>query len=127
MDEITGQVLRQLLSALKCTLCGRSYHEIDIKVLAHKDAAWFINVKCSFCGSRNLVAAVVKQTGNTPVVTDLTATESTRFTDTHAVDANDVLSIHYFLEGFDGDFSKPFNSFPPNPVPSEREQFLKGI
>lgn len=106
MDEITSKVVRQFLSVLNCTLCGRNYREVDVKVIAHKDDSWFLNVQCSFCGSRNLIAAVVKEMGVEPAATDLTPAESTRFSNTPAIDAGDVLSVHYFLEDFDGDFKK---------------------
>ncbi|MCX8126770.1 MAG: hypothetical protein N3E40_06520 [Dehalococcoidia bacterium] len=113
MDEITIQVIRQLISILKCTTCGRSYQETGIKVLSHKGNIWFINVRCSFCDSQNLVAAIVKEAEDHTKVTDLTPEEYTLFASRPPVNANDVLNIHYFLEDFDGDFKSLFNSLLP--------------
>jgi len=106
VDEMTGQVVRQLISVLKCTSCGCSYRETDVNILSRKDNAWLVNVQCSFCGSLNLVAAVVERLGHEPAATDLTPDECARFANAPAINANDVLNIHYFLEEFDGDFKR---------------------
>jgi ribosomal protein S27E len=110
VDEKTGQVIRSLIDSIKCSVCGHAYSEPDATVLARKGDSWFVSVMCSHCGTRNLVAAVLKEISGAPPATDLTPAETAAFTRSPAVSPNDVLNIHYSLEEFDGDFKKLFGT-----------------
>lgn len=100
--------LRRLLSALKCSVCGRRYEAKDVNVLGQQGDLWFIAVFCPACGTHGLVAAVVKEGKPAEVVTDLTEEEYAEFAQKEAVGINDVLDIHNFLKYFTGDISKLF-------------------
>jgi len=56
------------------------------------------------------VAAVFNEERANSVVTDLTPAEFSRFHYTEPVTADDVLRMHAFLKGFEGDFKGIFRS-----------------
>jgi hypothetical protein len=56
-----------------------------------------------------LVAAVIKEGKVAEVVTDLTEKELSKLSDGSTIEADDVLDLHNFLKGFEGDFSSLFS------------------
>jgi len=55
------------------------------------------------------VAAVLNEAETPELVTDLTEEEHEKFSEMAAVGADDVLDLHNFLKGFNGDFSRLFS------------------
>jgi hypothetical protein len=105
MDE---KYIRRMMSTMKCSVCGERYESGNISVLGHRDDVWFLSVFCPSCHSQGLVAAVINDSKVPQVVTDLTQGEKAKFGTGNGVEADDILDIHDFLKGFDGDFSKLF-------------------
>lgn len=104
MDDYT---VRELLATVNCAACGRRYGVQDINILYHQRELWFVSVFCQGCQTKGLVAALIKW-GEAPLITDLTEEEAVRFRESPAIGADDVLDLHNFLEGFDGDFGSLF-------------------
>jgi hypothetical protein len=102
--------VKHLMTTINCTECGRRYEAGDIGIVYHQQELWFISVSCRNCGARGLVAALIKEGSNAPVITDLTPEELARFSEAAPVSADDVLDVHLFLEGFDGNFGAQFQS-----------------
>ena len=100
--------LKRLFSRVECGVCGKKYDLSDIKILDHEDDLWFLSVSCSSCGTRGLIAAVVRDGGVAEVINDLTEAEHDLFAESEAVGLNDVLDMHVFLDGFGGDFESLF-------------------
>ena len=105
-----GKFIRQLLSTMKCGICGQRYEASNIQVLGHRDDLWFLGVYCSTCRSQGLVAAVIKEGRLPELVTDLTEEEFSKFSRIDSVGVDDMLDLHNFLKDFDGDFSQLFGS-----------------
>lgn len=105
MDE---HFVKKLMSTMKCGVCGQRYEISNVNVLGHRDEMWFLSIACPSCHSQALVAAVIKEGKPTEVVTDLTEAELAKFARRDPVKGDDVLDIHNFLKGFDGDFFKLF-------------------
>ena len=106
MDE---QLIRRLIATIKCSVCGQHYEGEDVKILGHRDDLWFLSVSCASCQTQGLVAVVIKEGKRPYVVTDLTEKDKTKFRHMEAVAADDVLDVHDFLKGFDGDFGQLFS------------------
>lgn len=101
--------IKQLMSAMKCSVCGALYRPANIKVLGHRDNLWFLSVSCHSCKSQGLVAAVIKEEGDIPgIITDLSKEEYSMLEGGSMVSGDDVLDMHQFLSEFDGDFNRVF-------------------
>ena len=102
-------LIKELMTSIRCSLCGRHYEVDNITVLGHQEDLWFLRAFCSACRTYCLVAAVVKQDRVPKVVTDLTQSELDRFRSLSRLEADEVLDMHNFLKDFDGDFARLFN------------------
>lgn len=102
MDE---NLVRRLISSIKCSVCGQGYERSNVKVIGHDDDVWFVSAYCPACGSHSLVAAVISEESTSESVTDLTEEEFDRFSEVDEVTADDVLDIHALLKEFDGDLA----------------------
>lgn len=103
------ELIRRLLSTMKCVVCGQRYAPDDINVLGHRENLWFVGVLCPACGNRGLVAAAVNSIKAKRFVTDLSEAEQTNFADLSPVNTDDLLEVRHFLKNFDGDFSRLFS------------------
>ena len=97
-----------MFSKVECGVCGKKYELADIKILDHEDSLWFLSVSCSSCGTRGLIAAVVRDGDVAEVIDDLTEAERDVFAKNEAIAVDDVLDMHTFLDGFEGDFKSLF-------------------
>ena len=104
MESMRENLVKKLMTATKCTVCGQNYRVDDIGVLGHEDDLWFLTVACGTCNTQYLVAAVMKEGRVPAAVTDLTEAEHERFKRVQTVTADDVLNMHDFLKVFNGDF-----------------------
>ena len=101
-------LIKKLMTASKCTVCGEHYRVDDVSVLGHEDNLWFLTVSCSVCQAQYLVAAIIQEESTPEAVTDLIEAEQGNFDWVEAVTADDVLNMHDFLTDFDGDFRRLF-------------------
>lgn len=101
-------LIKRLLAGIKCDECGRHYKVANIDVLGRQDDLWFLTVFCSNCSTQYLIVAVVKESKVTEVVTDLTEAELSKYRTMGKVTVDDLIGMHIFLKGFDGDFVRLF-------------------
>ena len=101
--------IRKLMSTIKCGVCGENYETSSIEILGHQDNTWFLNASCPACHSRALVAAILNDDKLLDTVTDLSEAELTTLSETNTISADDILDVHNYLNGFDGDFINLFN------------------
>ena len=99
------RLIKRLMASMKCESCGQHYEVYNIDVLGHREDLWFLRVRCSACHTQCLVAAIVKESRMSEVVTDLSAFELDEFKD-NVIEIDDVLNMHNFLKDFDGNFSR---------------------
>lgn len=102
-------LIKRLMASIKCGVCGQRYEVDNINVLGHQEDLWFLSASCPACHTRCLVAAVIREDRLPEVTTDLTKAELDRFRNVSRVTTDDVLDMHNFLKGFDGDFSQLFS------------------
>ncbi len=105
---VNDSVIKKLMSSVKCAVCGQCYGEDDIKILGHQEDLWFLDVACSACHTRCLVAAAIKEEMAPVVITDLAEDELGKFRNAGVLTADEVLDMHCFLTDFDGNFSRLF-------------------
>jgi hypothetical protein len=116
---VEDNLIKKLITSIKCGVCGRHYEADGVSLLGQQDELWFLKAECKSCQARALVAVVLKDDGLPAVVTDLTAAEQHLFRDILAPTANELLEMHDFLKGFNGDFASLFGE---EEASSEKEQ-----
>jgi len=102
------RLIKRLIATIKCGTCGQNYQEDQVEIVEHDKDVWFLNVFCSSCQVKSLVAAVIKREKETDAVNDLTSAEIARFQHIDGVDGDDMLDMREFLKSFNGDFSDLF-------------------
>jgi hypothetical protein len=100
------EILKKIVSALRCGQCNGSFQPEEVVVLGHKENLWYLAVNCSACSNQEVVAALVDGPGEPELLSDLN--ESERSTCVPPVSSDDVLDVHMFLKDFDGDFLSLF-------------------
>ena len=106
MDE---GIVKTLMTSIKYTNCGQSYEMRDVLILGNHYSFYFLQVSCSSSHNRYLITAVINNSKNADIISDLTDTEFTKFQLSRALNANDVLDMHSYLKEFDGDFCGLFS------------------
>jgi hypothetical protein len=106
---VEEKLIKKLMASIKCGVCGQHYEIDNIDILGHEENLWFLRVGCVACHTQYLAAAVIKD-GKTPdIITDLTEAELDKFGKIGRLTADEVLDMHNFLKGFDGNFIRIFN------------------
>ncbi len=100
-------LLKHLLATIPCAVCEHPYRPTDIEILDHHDEIWIVAVKCSHCGTKGLVFALMKEE-KPEVVSDLVPQEWATYKQMPQINADDLLDVHEFLKDFDGDFISLF-------------------
>ena len=109
-------LIKRLMLSIKCTVCGRRYEESQVSVLGHKKDLWFLTASCAACGTRCLVTVALKEGSVPQPVSDLSEREAAIFRHKKALNADEILDMHRFLKGFDGDFNLLFEDESDEPV-----------
>lgn len=106
---IEEKIIKKFMTSIKCSACGQRYEVDNVKVLGHQEDLWFLSASCSACQIQCLVAAVIKESKRPEIITDLTEAEWAKFKKMDKLTTDEVLDMHSFLKGFDGNFSQLFS------------------
>jgi hypothetical protein len=106
------KIIEWLSQILRCPICGHRYNLEQTKLIDSKEskpaigANLLVHTDCDQCRSSVVFSIAVDgpEVFSVGMVTDLTSTDTTKFKNIKALNANDVLSMHQFLNEFDGDF-----------------------
>lgn len=124
MDASEKQIKRIVMDRMeRCSVCHRGFEPDDVHILSRKSDMWMLMVSCGECQARNFVAAVIgdgdaeeaqlalRRLGEEHVRTklDVDAVDEGDGEPREPVSVDDVLEIHAFLQGFDGDFQALFD------------------
>jgi hypothetical protein len=109
MDE---NFVKHLVSAVSCSICGAPYEGENVQVLGRHDDLWFLNVYCPFCCSEGTITAILEKGQVVKLISDFTADDDAGLSEIEAIELDDVLGLHDFLEEFDGDFMNLFSLDP---------------
>ncbi len=110
-------LIRQIVARVKCAVCGHHFKASDIQVLGHREQIWAMKVKCRECRTEALLLAAVEGRATRSVYTDLAPDEWQRFADCSPITVDDVITMHQFIESYDGDFSEILE----DPLPEDGE------
>lgn len=121
MDTSETQIKRIVLDRMeRCSVCHRGFEADDVHVLSRKSDMWMLMVSCSECHARNFVAAVIgdgdaeeaqlalRRLGEEHIRSRTTIELEAGNEPGEPVTIDDVLDMHEFLQGFDGDFRSLF-------------------
>jgi hypothetical protein len=121
MDTSEKQIKRIVLDRMeRCSVCHRGFEPDDVHVLSRKSDMWMLMVSCGECQARNFVAAVIgdgdaeeaqlalRRLGEEHVRTRTEIEPEDEGVPGDPVSVDDVLEVHQFLQGFDGDFRALF-------------------
>jgi hypothetical protein len=121
MDTSEKQIKRIVLDRMeRCSVCHRGFEPDDVHVLSRKSDMWMLMVSCGECQARNFVAAVIgdgdaeeaqlalRRLGEEHVRTRTDIEPEDEGVPGDPVSVDDVIEIHQFLQGFDGDFQALF-------------------
>ncbi len=121
MDTSEKQIKRIVLDRMeRCSVCHRGFEPDDVHVLSRKSDMWMLMVSCGECQARNFVAAVIgdgdaeeaqlalRRLGEEHVRTRTDIEPEDEGVSGEPVSVDDVIEIHQFLQGFDGDFKALF-------------------
>jgi hypothetical protein len=121
MDTSEKQIKRIVLDRMeRCSVCHRGFEPDDVHVLSRKSDMWMLMVSCGECQARNFVAAVIgdgdaeeaqlalRRLGEEHVRTRADIEPEDEGVPGEPVSVDDVIEIHQFLQGFDGDFQALF-------------------
>ena len=122
MDTSEKQIKRIVLDRMeRCSVCHRGFEPDDVHVLSRKSDMWMLMVSCGECQARNFVAAVIgdgdaeeaqlalRRLGEEHVRTRSGIELEDEGEPGEPVTVDDVIEIHQFLQGFDGDFKALFH------------------
>jgi hypothetical protein len=120
MDTSETQIKRIVLDRMeRCSVCHRGFETDDVHILSRKADMWMLMVSCGECHARNFVAAVIgdgdaeeaqlalRRLGEEHVRSRLDIEPEAEAAG-EPVSVDDVLEVHEFLQGFDGDFQRLF-------------------
>jgi hypothetical protein len=121
MDTSEKQIKRIVLDRMeRCSVCHRGFEPDDVHVLSRKSDMWMLMVSCGECQARNFVAAVIgdgdaeeaqlalRRLGEEHVRNRTSIEPEDEGTPGEPISVDDVIEVHQFLQGFDGDFKALF-------------------
>lgn len=98
--------IKNFLSNLKCPFCGSHYERDNVKKIRRKGRFCVFDILCPSCHIQGFVMAIVKE--EKEAISDLSPEEMIKFSKEAPIGVDELLDIHNFLKGFDGDFSSLF-------------------
>lgn len=115
------QIKRVVLDRMeRCSVCHHEFVQDDIRIVSRTQDMWMMVVTCTECHARNFVAAVLgdgdpaeaqlalRRLSEAPSGIEVELEDVLPAGDPVSID--DVLEMHEFLSGFDGDFGRLFGS-----------------
>jgi hypothetical protein len=114
--------VRSELAAVTCEACGNAYASSRLRVLARRQGMYVVGLTCGSCGAAAVAMVAFEREGGAagqPAEADgrrhgraarARSEASSALAVSPAVDLDDVLDMHRFLEDFDGDFRQLFDT-----------------
>lgn len=103
LDELKD-IIRHLKKTVPCSRCNKKFINEEIQVLSTYNTEALMHFNCQKCFNQLLIhVTIVEQTENNNII-------NIRKHKANAVNQNDVLDIHNFLNQFKGDFKNLFST-----------------
>lgn len=111
----SSEVRRIVLSVVEdCVHCRQRFSLDDMRIVGRNGNLWVLAVRCPECASQSFVAAVVGEHDDGTTVEaaaiDLVDEDVADYEleEPDPVTVDDVLDMHEYLDGFDGNFLRLF-------------------
>lgn len=105
-DKELSKLIETIKHTLKCPLCSTEYVFEEIRFVGNVNDATVLEMHCLSCGLDVLATVLAHQRK------DLSRMESFRFGKRDEIAADELIELHKFLDGFDGDFGRLFGDAP---------------
>jgi hypothetical protein len=102
--------LRTQLATFECPACGQPYRSSRMRLLAEREGLVFVDLDCASCSSRTVAIVTVEADDSAPSIADASELRRAACDATRAVSVDDVLDMHEFLAGFQGDVEHLFRA-----------------
>jgi len=108
--------LRGQLRSFTCPACGEAYGDSQMRLLAEREGLYFLDMECGGCGSRTVAIVTVELEDAEASIADLsTMPHAPAYIEqgapgAEAVSADEVLEMHEFLAGFNGNVTHLFRA-----------------
>jgi hypothetical protein len=107
MENGQERLFRQLLSTHRCGNCRHRFERDRFTIMAKHEKLWVVSAHCSAC-NKVQVFWVSLYRGIELAPQELSQAERERLEALPVINPDDVLEMHEFLSGFDGDFQALF-------------------
>jgi hypothetical protein len=104
--SIRSLIVRYLIAHTECSGCGRRYAPRDVQIHKRRGDVWLASVTCQHCGLQGLIMAAIATDAveeADEAVAEPAEEEFGAFEDLGPILGDEILDLHHFLEGFDGD------------------------
>jgi hypothetical protein len=104
------RVLRQRVGSHRCPQCRQSFRQDLVRVAARHDDLWVVSVRCPACRRQQVYYISLSDLiDRSEPSRDPSPDELERFELLPPVGSDELLDMHEFLRGFDGDFKRLFS------------------
>jgi len=103
------RLLKQIISNQRCSICRRGFDGGQVRVAARHEQLWIVSVRCALCRNQQVFYVALKDNETeADILRDVSEEEEARFAAMGPVSSDDVLDVHLFLAGFNGNFKVLF-------------------
>lgn len=107
------RLLKRQVASHRCPHCRHAFRQEQVRVAARHEDLWVVSVRCVACRKQQVYWIAPSDLPDDEIDgCDPTTEELERFEAMAAVTYDDVLDVHLFLAGFDGDFQGLFADRP---------------
>lgn len=107
-------MMEWLAVVLRCPICSNKYSAEQTNIIesrdgaAHDNSSMLVHADCERCKSSVVFSIAVDgpEIFSVGMVTDLTAHDAKKFREREEIRVDEVIELHEFLQGFDGDFEQ---------------------
>jgi hypothetical protein len=108
--------LQAQLRSSTCPACGEAYGNSHMRLLAEREGLYFLDLDCTGCGTRTVAIVTIELDDAEASIADLSVTPQRLppldqgAPGATAVSADEVLEMHEFLAGFNGNVTHLFRA-----------------
>jgi hypothetical protein len=102
-DSDKARRVKRLLARLRCAVCGRPYDPHHCTIVDRREDAWVFTTVCPRCRAAGYVLVVMDLRDEPPPAVELSPEEQERARTRPPITADDIIDLHFWLEGYTGD------------------------
>lgn len=103
------RLILKLVMQLRCAVCGEPYNPHDWTLVNQQQNEWVLGIRCRRCTTMSCVVILLRPEPKPEPIHDLTPEEIQIANEWPPISRDDVLDLHEFLEGYQGDLATLFS------------------